>query len=92
MLHLSQHGKLGTVRMKEGDRSVWWFFVIAVGFTWLFQLPRTLDSRGIVESPLARMPYAVSFCAGNETVILVTLHVDYGDTSADRIHELTGSS
>jgi len=37
--------------MKKENGSVWWFFLIAIGFTWIFQLPRTLDSQGIVESP-----------------------------------------
>jgi endonuclease/exonuclease/phosphatase family metal-dependent hydrolase len=38
----------------------------------------------------ARTPYAASFLAGQTTFILVTLHVDYGDVSADRIPELRG--
>jgi membrane protease YdiL (CAAX protease family) len=37
--------------MKKENGNVWWFFLIAIGFTWLFELPRTLDSRGIIESP-----------------------------------------
>lgn len=37
--------------MKKENGNVWWFFLIAIGFTWIFQLPRTLDSRGIIESP-----------------------------------------
>lgn len=37
-----------------------------------------------------RTPYAVSFRAADATVILVTLHVDYGDSAAARIPELTG--
>ncbi len=36
----------------------------------------------------ARTPYGVSFRAGDATVVLVTLHVDYGDDSAERIPEL----
>jgi endonuclease/exonuclease/phosphatase family metal-dependent hydrolase len=36
----------------------------------------------------ARTPYAVSFRSGTETFILVTLHVTYGDSSADRVPEL----
>jgi endonuclease/exonuclease/phosphatase family metal-dependent hydrolase len=36
----------------------------------------------------ARTPYAVSFLAGSETFILVTLHVLYGSSPADRIGEL----
>jgi endonuclease/exonuclease/phosphatase family metal-dependent hydrolase len=38
----------------------------------------------------ARTPYAVSFRAAERTFTLVTLHVDFGDTSADRIDELRG--
>lgn len=38
----------------------------------------------------ARTPYAVSFRSGTETFILVTLHVTYGDSSADRVPELRG--
>lgn len=38
----------------------------------------------------ARTPYAVSFRAGSQTFILVTLHVDFGDDAADRLPELAG--
>lgn len=37
-----------------------------------------------------RSPYAVSFRAQNQTFILVTLHIKYGNTSNDRIKELKG--
>jgi endonuclease/exonuclease/phosphatase family metal-dependent hydrolase len=37
-----------------------------------------------------RTPYAVSFRRNDATFILVTLHVDYGDNSKDRIPELKG--
>ena len=37
-----------------------------------------------------RTPYAVSFRRKDATFILVTLHVDYGDSSTDRIPELKG--
>jgi exonuclease III len=37
----------------------------------------------------ARSPYAVSFRGADTTVILVTMHVLYGDTPGDRIPELT---
>ena len=37
-----------------------------------------------------RTPYAVSFQAGDQTVVLVTLHVIYGSASQDRVAELTG--
>jgi len=43
-----------------------------------------------LQRQFARTPYAVSFQAGSATVILVTLHVDYGDDSIDRIPELKG--
>ena len=36
----------------------------------------------------ARTPYVVSFKAGEQTFILVTLHVEFGHSSADRIDEL----
>ncbi len=36
----------------------------------------------------ARTPYAVAFRSGERTFILVTLHIDYGDKSADRVPEL----
>ncbi|MDX1484486.1 MAG: endonuclease/exonuclease/phosphatase family protein [Alphaproteobacteria bacterium] len=38
----------------------------------------------------ARTPFAVSFRAGSETFILVTLHVDYGSSSEGRVPELKG--
>jgi len=46
-------------------------------------------SENALRNQFARTPYAVSFRAGTTTFILVTLHVDYGDDSADRIPELT---
>ena len=45
---------------------------------------------GALQRQFARTPYAVSFKAGHETFILVTLHVDYGATSSGRIPELAG--
>jgi len=36
----------------------------------------------------ARTPYAVSFRAGAATFVLVTLHVIFGNTSADRVGEI----
>jgi endonuclease/exonuclease/phosphatase family metal-dependent hydrolase len=38
----------------------------------------------------ARTPYAISLAAGKETLILVTLHVVYGDSASDRTEELRG--
>ena len=45
---------------------------------------------GALQRQFARTPYAVSFRAGSETFTLVTLHVDYGDSSSERIPELKG--
>lgn len=45
---------------------------------------------GALQRQFARTPYAVSFRAGRETFTLVTLHVDYGDSSDDRLPELQG--
>ena len=36
----------------------------------------------------ARTPYAVSFRASDQTFILVTLHVEFGKSSAERVREL----
>jgi endonuclease/exonuclease/phosphatase family metal-dependent hydrolase len=38
----------------------------------------------------ARTPYAISLASGKQTLILVTLHVVYGESSEDRIDELRG--
>ncbi|MCB1800474.1 MAG: endonuclease/exonuclease/phosphatase family protein [Gammaproteobacteria bacterium] len=38
----------------------------------------------------ARTPYAVSFLSGQQTFIVVTLHVDYGNSASERIPELKG--
>jgi endonuclease/exonuclease/phosphatase family metal-dependent hydrolase len=43
---------------------------------------------GLVDQ-FARTPYAVSFARDNTRFTLVTLHVLYGDTAADRVPELT---
>ncbi|QLH38182.1 MAG: endonuclease/exonuclease/phosphatase family protein [Defluviicoccus sp.] len=45
---------------------------------------------GALQRQFARTPYAVSFQAGNDTFVLVTLHVDYGQSSDDRLPELRG--
>jgi endonuclease/exonuclease/phosphatase family metal-dependent hydrolase len=50
---------------------------------WLSEIPENALRR-----QFARTPYAVSFKAGKTTFILVTLHVDYGDSTADRRDEL----
>ncbi|MET8081342.1 endonuclease/exonuclease/phosphatase family protein [Streptomyces sp. NPDC005303] len=41
-----------------------------------------------LERQFARTPYAVSFLSSGQTFTLITLHVDYGDTAADRVPEL----
>jgi endonuclease/exonuclease/phosphatase family metal-dependent hydrolase len=50
------------------------------------------ENAGIPEEALkgqfARTPYAVSFACGDATFTLVTLHVNYGSTAADRLPEL----
>jgi hypothetical protein len=38
----------------------------------------------------ARTPYAISLASGKQTLILVTLHVVYGESSVDRTDELRG--
>lgn len=49
------------------------------------------ESQGIMlDKQFARTPYAVSFKAQNATVVLVTLHIIYGDDSDERIPELRG--
>ncbi|GJL90628.1 endonuclease/exonuclease/phosphatase family protein [Hyphococcus sp.] len=50
----------------------------------------TVIPSGALQRQFARTPYAVSFRAGKETFILVTLHIEYGGSSAGRIPELTG--
>jgi endonuclease/exonuclease/phosphatase family metal-dependent hydrolase len=50
---------------------------------WLTEIPENALRR-----QFARTPYAVSFKAGKTTFILVTLHVDYGDSTEDRKDEL----
>ena len=43
-----------------------------------------------LRSQFARTPYAVAFRRDDATFILVTLHVEYGESSQDRIPELKG--
>lgn len=43
---------------------------------------------GALNRQFARTPYAVSFLSGGQTFILVTLHVVYGKSPAERIPEL----
>ena len=50
---------------------------------WLTEIPENALRR-----QFARTPYAVSFKAGKTTFILVTLHVDYGDSTDERRDEL----
>jgi endonuclease/exonuclease/phosphatase family metal-dependent hydrolase len=44
----------------------------------------------LLHRQFARTPYAISLAAGRETLILVTLHVVYGESAADRTGELRG--
>lgn len=41
-----------------------------------------------LKEQFVRTPYAVSFISGGQTFILVTLHIDWGDSGADRTNEL----
>jgi endonuclease/exonuclease/phosphatase family metal-dependent hydrolase len=54
--------------------------------------PEWIDeiSEDALNRQFARTPYAVSFRSGTTTFILVTLHVDYGDSSSERLPELRG--
>lgn len=45
-------------------------------------------SEGAFSRQFVRTPYAVGFKAGSKTFVLVTLHVIYGDSPADRTPEL----
>ena len=49
----------------------------------------TVSNEALTEQ-FVRAPYAVSFRAMNQTFILVTLHIKYGKSSADRIKEVKG--
>jgi endonuclease/exonuclease/phosphatase family metal-dependent hydrolase len=44
----------------------------------------------VLHRQFARTPYAISLASGKQTLILVTLHVVYGEASEDRIDELRG--
>ena len=46
------------------------------------------DPGAVMRRQFARTPYAVSFRAGKETFILLTAHVDYGESGDERIPEL----
>lgn len=48
------------------------------------------NEKGLANEQFVRSPYAVSFKSNNQTFILVTLHILYGDKSKDRINELKG--
>lgn len=43
-----------------------------------------------LDKQFVRTPYAVSFQAGDQTFILVTLHILYGNSSSERVGELRG--
>ena len=58
-------------------------------------VPEDLDSpfadpANAFQRQFVRTPYAVSFKAGRDTFVLVTLHVIFGDKGADREGELRG--
>ncbi|HLW30847.1 MAG TPA: endonuclease/exonuclease/phosphatase family protein [Aequorivita sp.] len=46
--------------------------------------------QGALSEQFVRTPYAVSFRSMNSTFILVTLHIKYGKSSAERVAELKG--
>lgn len=46
--------------------------------------------QGALHEQFVRTPYAVSFRSVNSTFILVTLHIKYGQSSAERVSELKG--
>lgn len=48
------------------------------------------DPSAVLTRQFARTPYAVSFVSGGQTVILVTLHVVYGNSPSERTQELKG--
>ncbi len=50
--------------------------------------PEYQDEIGEEWSQFARTPYAVSFRAGDDTFILTTFHIDYGQSAAERVPEL----
>lgn len=57
-------------------------------------IPEDLDTpfatpANAFQRQFVRTPYAVSFLAGDQTFVLVTLHVIFGDKGADRKAELT---
>ena len=56
---------------------------IVVPPEWLSEIPENALRR-----QFARTPYAVSFKTGETTFILVTLHVDYGESTDERKDEL----
>jgi endonuclease/exonuclease/phosphatase family metal-dependent hydrolase len=52
------------------------------------QLDNAAISANALDKQFARTPYAVSFKSGKKTFILVTLHVLFGSSSAQRVPEL----
>lgn len=57
-------------------------------------VPQEWISQGVeqrdLDTQFARTPYSVSFASAGRTVILVALHVIYGDKPSDRLAELRG--
>lgn len=54
------------------------------------ELKKGRIEEGALQEQFVRTPYAVSFISGGQTFILVTLHVKYGDSAAERTGELKG--
>ncbi|MES2555582.1 MAG: endonuclease/exonuclease/phosphatase family protein [Bacteroidota bacterium] len=48
------------------------------------------DPKGFTTEQFVRSPYAVSFKTKGQTFVLVTMHLIYGNKSADRMNELKG--
>lgn len=51
-------------------------------------IPAEVLTQGELKQQFARTPYAVSFLSAGQTFILVTLHLIYGKSAADRTPEL----
>lgn len=51
---------------------------------------RLKAGKGALKEQFVRTPYAVSFISAGQTFILVTLHIDWGKSGADRTSELAG--
>ena len=54
------------------------------------ELKKGRIGKGAMQEQFVRTPYAVSFKSGDQTFILITLHVKYGSAAAERTAELEG--